>query len=87
MDISLEAWNILFTDHMKFKKMGEQSVDSSLLLTRGNKYPWEKLQIKCMEQKLKERPSRDCPTGDPSHIHSPNSDTLVDANKFLLTEA
>jgi hypothetical protein len=29
---------------------------------------------------MKERPSRDCPPGDPFHIQSPNPDTIVDTN-------
>jgi hypothetical protein len=40
-----------------------------------------------LEQKLKERSSNDCPTWDPSHIQLPNPDTIVDANKCLLTGA
>jgi hypothetical protein len=35
----------------------------------------------------KERPSRDYPTRDPSHIQSPNPDTIADANKSFLTGA
>jgi hypothetical protein len=33
-----------------------------------------------MEQRLKERPCKDCFTWDPSHIQLPNPDTIVDAN-------
>ena len=47
---------------MKLKKKEDKGVDSSVLLRRGNKYPWEEIQRKSMEQRLKERPSRDCPT-------------------------
>jgi hypothetical protein len=42
-----------------------------------------------MERKhrLKERPSETALSGDPSHIQSPNPDTIVDAKKSLLTGA
>ena len=40
-----------------------------------------------MEQRLKERPSRDCLTGDPSHIRPPNPANGFDAKKCLLTGA
>jgi hypothetical protein len=56
-------------------------------LEGGSKYPWEEIQRQSVEQRLKERPSRDSPPEDPSHIESPNSDTIVDANKCLLTGA
>ena len=71
------------TDHMKLKNKEDQSVDTSL--RRGSKYPWEEILRQSIEQKLKERPSRDCPTGDPSHIQTTNPDTIVDSNKCLLT--
>jgi hypothetical protein len=56
-------------------------------LEEGTKYPWEEVQRQSVEQRLKERPSRDCPTWDASHVQSPNPDTIVDANKCLLTGA
>jgi hypothetical protein len=40
-----------------------------------------------MEQRLKERPSRDCQPRDPSHLHTPNLDTIADAKKWFLAEA
>ena len=51
-----------FTDQMKLKKKEDQSMDISILLRRGSKYPWEEIQRQSVEQRLKERPSRDCPT-------------------------
>jgi hypothetical protein len=33
-----------FAKHMKFKKKEDQSVDTSILLRRGTKYPWKELQ-------------------------------------------
>jgi hypothetical protein len=38
-----------------------------------------------VEQSLKERLSRDCPPGDPSHIKTPNPDPISEAKKYLLT--
>jgi hypothetical protein len=40
-----------------------------------------------VEQRLKERPSRDCPPRDPSHLQTPNPDTTADDVKRLQTQA
>jgi hypothetical protein len=37
---------IQFTDHMKLKKKEDQSVDTSILLRRGNKTPMERVRDK-----------------------------------------
>jgi hypothetical protein len=47
---------------MKLKKEEDQNVDTSILLRRGNKMPVRGSTEKSVEQKLKERRSRDCPT-------------------------
>jgi hypothetical protein len=48
---------------MKLKKKDDQSVDTSVLLRRGGaKYSQEEIWRQSVEQGLKERPSRDCPT-------------------------
>jgi hypothetical protein len=47
---------------MKVKKKEDHSVDTSPFLRREIKTPWEEIQRQSMEQKLKERPSSDCPT-------------------------
>jgi hypothetical protein len=39
---------------MKLKKKEDQSVDTLILLRRGNKTPMEELQRQSMEQRLKE---------------------------------
>jgi hypothetical protein len=56
-------------------------------LEGGTKYPWKELQRQNVEQRLKERPCKDCSTmghgGDPSHIQPPNPDTIADANKIF----
>jgi hypothetical protein len=35
---------IQFTDHMKFKKKEDHSVDTQSFLEWGSKYPWEEIQ-------------------------------------------
>jgi hypothetical protein len=45
---------------MKLKKKEDQSVGASVLLRRGNKILKEEIQRQSVEQRLKERPSRDC---------------------------
>ena len=52
---------IQFAKHMKLKKKEDQSVDTSVLLRRGNKIPIEGV-TDSMKQRLKERPSIDGPT-------------------------
>jgi hypothetical protein len=52
---------IQFTKHLKLKKKEGQSVDTSVLVRRGNKIPMEGV-TESSEQRLKERPSRDCLT-------------------------
>jgi hypothetical protein len=60
VDVSLKLGipKIKFTDHMKIKKKEDQSVDVSVFLRRGNKIQKE-IQRQGMEQRLKERASRD----------------------------
>jgi hypothetical protein len=76
---------IQYTDHMKLKRKEGQSVDTSFLLRMGNKIPMgEDTETKCRaetEGMTIQRP------GYPSHIQSPNPDTSVDANKYLLIGA
>jgi hypothetical protein len=52
---------IQFTDHMKLKKKEDQRVDTSVFLEGGNKI-WDEVWRQSVEQRLKEGPSRDCPT-------------------------
>jgi hypothetical protein len=47
---------------MKLKKKEDQSVDASVLLEGGTKHSLEEIWRQSVEQILKERPSRDCPT-------------------------
>jgi hypothetical protein len=39
---------------MKLKKKEDQSVEISILLRGGTKYPWKELQRQSVEQRLKE---------------------------------
>jgi hypothetical protein len=57
------------------------------LLEEGRKYSLEKLQRQSVEQRLKERPSRDCSTWGSIPYTSSNPDTIVDAKKCMLTAA
>jgi deferrochelatase/peroxidase EfeB len=54
--------NIQFTDHIKSTKKKDQNVDASVLLRRVTNYSQEEIWRQSVEQRLKERPSRDCPT-------------------------
>jgi hypothetical protein len=70
---------------MKLKKKEDQSVNTSVLLRRGNKIPMGgDTETKCGAEM--DHPETVQPA-DPSHIQPPNPDTIVDANKSLLTEA
>jgi hypothetical protein len=51
-----------FTDHMKLMEKENHSVDASVLLRGGNQITLEELQRQSVEQRLKERPSKGCPT-------------------------
>jgi hypothetical protein len=66
-----------------------QSVDTSVLLRRGNKIPMggnTEIKYGAESERRKDHPET-APPGDTSHIQSPNLDTMVDANKCLLTGA
>jgi len=51
------------------------------------KYSQEEIERQSVEQRLRERSSRDGTTQDPSHIQSPNPDNIVGAKKCMLTGA
>jgi hypothetical protein len=72
---------------MKLKKKEDQSMRASVLHRRGTKYSREEMRRQSVEQRLEERPLRDCPSGDPTHAQSPNADTIVDAKKCMLIGA
>jgi hypothetical protein len=51
------------------------------------KYSREEIWRLNVEQRLKEKGHLETtPPGDPSHIQTPNPDTIVDAKKYLLME-
>ena len=61
----MELGNIILREVSQFPdymKKEDQSVDTLVFLRRDTKYPWENIQRQSVEQRLKERPSRDCPT-------------------------
>jgi hypothetical protein len=76
-----------FTDYMKLNKKEDQVSTFQSFLEEVTKHPWEEILILSVEGRLKERPARDCPTCDISHIQPPSPDTIVDAKKCMLTEA
>ena len=72
---------------MKLKDKEDRSVGVSVLLRRGQKYSWEETWKQSVVQRLKESHSETALTWDPSHIQSPNPDTIVDAKKNSLSAA
>jgi hypothetical protein len=73
---------------MKLRKKEDQSVDILVLLVRQNKIPNERVtETKCgAETEGMTIQGPEVPE-DLSHIQSPNTNTVVDANKCLLKEA
>ena len=72
---------------MKLKKRKTKVWMFKSFLEGVTKYSREQIQRQSVEQRLKERPSRDCPMWDPSHIQLPRADTIVDAKNWWLTGA
>ena len=73
---------------MKLKKKEDQSVDTFFLLRMGNKIPMEGVtEAKCAAETEGMTIQRLPHLGSPSNIQSSNPDTVVDANKCLLTGA
>ena len=84
----LRLSKIQFAKYMKLKKKEDQSVDTFLLLRMGNKIPMEGV------TETKVRAETECMTiqrlpcmGNPSYKQRPKTDTIVEANKSLLTGA
>ena len=61
-NLEYPRYKIQFSKHVKFRKNEDQGVDTSILLRRGNKYPWKEVQSQSAEQRQKTSPSRECPT-------------------------
>jgi hypothetical protein len=71
---------------MKLKMKEDQSIYTSVLLRRGDKITMGEDTETSVEQRQKERPSRDSPTwGSMPHIVTKHRH-IVDANKCLLRE-
>jgi hypothetical protein len=63
---------------MKLKKKEDQSMDTSVLLRRGNKIPMGgNTETMCGAETEGKNIQRLPHLGDPSHIQSPNPDTTV----------
>ena len=72
---------------MKLKKKEDQSVDTLVLLRRGNKIPMEGVtETKCGVETEGMAIQRLPQPGYPSHIQPPNLDSITD-DKTLLTGA
>jgi hypothetical protein len=77
---------------MKLKKKEDQSVDTSVLFGSGNKILKRgNMETKCGAETESKAIQKLSPLGvgwgNPSHIQSPNPDTITDAKKSLLTGA
>ena len=79
---------IQFTDHMKLKKKKDQNVDASVLLRRVNKIlTGGNMETKCGAETEGKAIQRLSHLGNPSCMQTPNSDTIADEKKCLLTGA
>ena len=86
MHISPKVWINEDSIHRPYETQDEdQSVDASVLIESGTKYSQEKIWRQNVGQRLKEKPSRDCPTW--GLIPYTVTITSVDARKCLLIEA
>ena len=64
-------------------------MDTSFFLRIGNKIPMKgviETKFGAEMEGIKDHPET-APPGDPSHMQTPNPDSIVDANKCLLTGA
>jgi hypothetical protein len=73
---------------MKLKKKEDLSMNTSILLRRGIKIPMGgDTETRYGTETEGGGALETAPPVDPSHVQLPNPDTIVDANKCLLTEA
>jgi hypothetical protein len=66
---------------MNLKKKEDQSVDTLILLRRGNKIPMEGVETKFRAETKGMTIQKLLYLGNPSHKQPPNPDTIADANK------
>jgi len=79
---------IQFTDHMKLKNMKDQSVDTSVLLQKGEQNTHgRRYRDKIWSRDWRKGYPETALPKDSSHVQLPNSDTIVGANQCLLAEA
>jgi hypothetical protein len=73
---------------MKLKKKEDQSVDTLILLRRGNKIPMEGVTETKFGAETEGRPSRHCPNwGSYTKPKPPNPDTIANASYILLSKS
>jgi hypothetical protein len=72
---------INFLDHMKIKKKENHSVNASVLLRTGIKIG-RKYRDKMWSRDWRKGYPKTAPPGDPSHIVSPNPDTILVIKKY-----
>jgi hypothetical protein len=90
LDISSQAWttqDTIYRQH-KIQEEGRPKFGYLVLLRRGDQNTHGKrYREKVWSRNSRKGHSETVPSEDPSHIELPNPDTIVDANKCLLTEA
>ena len=72
---------------MKLNKKEDQCVGAFVFLRKGTKYPQKQLWRQIEGQRLKERPSRDCPTCVFILEIVTKPDTIMGDKKYLPLEA
>jgi hypothetical protein len=77
---------IQFAKHMKFKKKEDQSVDTLILLRKGNKIPMEEVIDTKFGVEIEGMTIQRLPTWDPSHKQPPNPAQLQIPTRFSLQE-
>ena len=75
---------IQFAKDMKIKKREDKWVDTSFLLSIGNKILMEGVTDTKFVNKMKGWTNQRVPTWHPSHNQPPNPDTIAFASKMLL---
>ena len=78
---------IQFAKHMKLQKKEDQSVDTSILLRRGNKIPMEEVTETKFRAETEGITIQKLPYLGIHPKKQPNPDTIVDANISLLAGA
>jgi hypothetical protein len=84
-NLEYPRYKIQFVKHMKLKKNKDPSVDTLSLLRIGNKTPMEGVtETKFAAERKWMDHLETAISGDPSHNHLPNADTIAYTSKILL---